>query len=108
MLIHLGKAPGEADQLRRDMAAWRIKGRIERHQERFVTRMVGKGIPREFAERLEQSGLPARAVSRLTRLFEAARYGLDRVKEIVPIWKKEVSPDGEFWVEGEYFPKPGE
>ncbi|MGE5248689.1 MAG: DUF4129 domain-containing protein [Bacteroidota bacterium] len=31
--------------------------------------------PREFAGRLEQAGLPAQAVSRLTRLFEAARYG---------------------------------
>jgi molybdopterin synthase catalytic subunit len=40
--------------------------------------------------------------------FEAARYGIDRVKEIVPVWKKEVGPQGEEWVEGEYHPKPGE
>jgi hypothetical protein len=31
--------------------------------------------PSEFAARLEQAGLPALAVSRLTRLFESARYG---------------------------------
>jgi MoaE-MoaD fusion protein len=48
------------------------------------------------------------AAHRDTGVFEAARYGIDRLKEIVPIWKKEVSPDGEFWVEGGYFPKPGE
>jgi molybdopterin synthase catalytic subunit len=48
------------------------------------------------------------AAHRDTGVFEAARYGIDRLKEIVPIWKKEVSPDGEAWVEGEYFPKPGE
>jgi molybdopterin synthase catalytic subunit/molybdopterin converting factor small subunit len=41
-------------------------------------------------------------------VFEAARYGIDRLKEIVPIWKKEVGPDGELWIEGEYFPKAGE
>ncbi len=44
--------PGEADQLRRDMAAWRKAGRIERHHERLVSRMMDKGIAREFAERV--------------------------------------------------------
>jgi molybdopterin synthase catalytic subunit/molybdopterin converting factor small subunit len=37
-------------------------------------------------------------------IFEAARYGIDRLKEIVPIWKKEVGPGGEVWVEGHYQP----
>ena len=46
--------PGEADQLRRDMAAWRRSGRIERHHRTLVTRMVGKGIRQEFAERIFQ------------------------------------------------------
>jgi len=36
--------------------------------------------------------------------FEAARYGIDRLKEIVPVWKKEVGPSGEAWIEGEYMP----
>lgn len=48
------------------------------------------------------------ASHRDTGVFDAARYGIDRLKEIVPVWKKEVSPNGEFWVEGEYIPKPGE
>ena len=38
-------------------------------------------------------------------VFEAARYGIDRLKQIVPIWKKEVGPDGESWVEGTYQPQ---
>ena len=44
--------PGEADQLRRDMAAWRREGRLDRHRERLVTRMQAKGIAPEFAERV--------------------------------------------------------
>jgi error-prone DNA polymerase len=44
--------PGEADQLRRDMAAWRRSGRIEQHRERLIGRMTAKGIPSEFAERV--------------------------------------------------------
>lgn len=37
-------------------------------------------------------------------IFDAAHYGIDRLKEIVPVWKKEVGPDGSSWVEGEYHP----
>ena len=48
------------------------------------------------------------AAHRDTGVFEAARYGIDRLKEIVPVWKKETGPNGKFWVEGEYLPKPGE
>ena len=48
------------------------------------------------------------AAHRDTGVFEAARYGIDRLKEIVPIWKKEIGPDGAFWVEGDDLPKPGE
>lgn len=34
--------------------------------------------------------------------FEAARDGIDRLKKLVPIWKKEYFADGEVWVEGEW------
>jgi len=48
------------------------------------------------------------AAHRDTGVFDAARYGIDRLKEIVPIWKKEFGPNGETWIEGDYIPKPGE
>lgn len=48
------------------------------------------------------------ASHRDTGVFEAARYGIDRLKEIVPIWKKEMGPNGEVWVEGDYHPHPGD
>lgn len=48
------------------------------------------------------------AAHRDNGVFDAARYGIDRLKEIVPVWKKEVGPDGEKWVEGKYIPVAGE
>ena len=30
--------------------------------------------------------------------FEASRYAIERIKEIVPIWKREIWPDGCVWV----------
>jgi len=48
------------------------------------------------------------AAHRDTGVFEAARYGIDRLKEIVPIWKKEIGPDGEEWIDGTYHVKPGD
>lgn len=40
--------------------------------------------------------------------FEAARYAIDRIKEIVPIWKKEGWAGGAEWLAGDYLPNPGE
>ncbi len=51
-MIAADYTPGEADQLRRDMAAWHRTGRMERHRERLITRMQAKGIAIEFAERV--------------------------------------------------------
>ncbi len=48
------------------------------------------------------------AAHRDTGMFDAAKYGIDRLKEIVPIWKKEVGPQGEVWVEGSYHPQAGD
>jgi molybdopterin synthase catalytic subunit len=44
------------------------------------------------------------AAHRDNGIFEAARYGIDRLKEVVPVWKKETGPDGEEWIEGTYQP----
>jgi error-prone DNA polymerase len=43
---------GEADQLRRSMAAWKRKGGLGPHREMLVGRMVAKGYELEFAERI--------------------------------------------------------
>lgn len=32
--------------------------------------------------------------------FDACRYSIDTIKQIVPIWKKEFYEDGEVWIEG--------
>jgi len=48
------------------------------------------------------------AAHRDTGVFEAARYGIDRLKEIVPVWKKEIGPAGEVWIEGHYTPDAGD
>ena len=36
--------------------------------------------------------------------FEACQYAIDRLKTVVPIWKKEVFEDGEVWVGPAGFP----
>ena len=45
-------SPGEADSLRRAMAAWKRKGGLEPFHERLVGRMLAKGYTSEFAERI--------------------------------------------------------
>ncbi|GLQ12158.1 error-prone DNA polymerase [Devosia yakushimensis] len=46
-----GFSPGEADQLRRAMAAWRRTGKIEIFEQRFIKGMIENNYPLEFAQR---------------------------------------------------------
>ncbi len=80
---------------------------------------VMAGIGREIAEQLPVGRIAM--VHRLGRMnigetsvavivtaphrkpaFEAALEGINRLKRLVPIWKKEYFADGEVWVEGEW------
>ncbi|HEY1695891.1 MAG TPA: error-prone DNA polymerase [Polyangiaceae bacterium] len=54
-IVGAGYTGGEADQLRRDMAAWRRSGRLARHKEKLLAGFEEKGIERAFGERLYKS-----------------------------------------------------
>ena len=49
-----GYLPSEADQLRRDMAAWRKNGRLQAHREKLLQGFRRNGIPDAFSEALYQ------------------------------------------------------
>jgi error-prone DNA polymerase len=44
--------PGEADQLRRSMAAWKRKGGLQHYYEKIVTNMIKNGYKPDFAEQI--------------------------------------------------------
>ena len=48
----------------------------------------------------ESSVIIAVAAAHRQGVFDASSYAIERLKRIVPVWKKEVGPDGSFWVEG--------
>ncbi len=51
-VVAAGFTPGEADQLRRAMAAWRRPGVIDRFRAKLLEGMQARGLSEEFAERL--------------------------------------------------------
>jgi error-prone DNA polymerase len=51
-VVAAGFTPGEADRLRRSMAAWKRKGGLEPFEQRLVQGMLERGYRREFAEAL--------------------------------------------------------
>ncbi|HEU0198240.1 MAG TPA: error-prone DNA polymerase [Nevskiaceae bacterium] len=51
-IVAAGYTPGEADQLRRSMAAWKRHGNLETHHARIVEGMHARGYTREFSEQL--------------------------------------------------------
>jgi molybdopterin synthase catalytic subunit len=80
-----------------------IRSRWNEIEGMAIVQRVGSLIPGEIAV-----VVACAASHRDMGIFEAARYGIDRLKEIVPVWKKEVGKEGQVWVEGEYFPQKGE
>lgn len=46
--------------------------------------------------------ITAVSASHRAEAFEACRYAIDRIKEIVPIWKKEIYEEGQAWVVGQH------
>ena len=48
----------------------------------------------------ETSLLVAVSSAHRAAAFEACHFAVDRIKQVVPIWKKEVWDDGEEWIEG--------
>jgi error-prone DNA polymerase len=51
-IVGAGYTGGEADSLRRDMAAWRKNGQLERHRTRLHEGFLAHGISAKFAEQL--------------------------------------------------------
>jgi error-prone DNA polymerase len=51
-IVAAGFTPGEADQLRRAMAAWRRNGELEKFEQRLIGGMIARNYPEEFAQRL--------------------------------------------------------
>lgn len=48
----------------------------------------------------EMSVAIATASAHRAHAFQACRYAIERVKQVVPIWKHEYFDDGDVWVEG--------
>jgi error-prone DNA polymerase len=51
-ILAAGFTPGEADQLRRAMAAWKRKGGLEKYYQRIVGGMLERGYELSFAEQI--------------------------------------------------------
>jgi error-prone DNA polymerase len=53
-IVAAGFSPGEADQLRRSMAAWRRKGGLEKFEQRLIDGMGARGLSEAFARQIYQ------------------------------------------------------
>lgn len=100
-----------------------VRNRSQGHQIQYLEyhgyQPMAEAEMRRIADEVrERWGLPCAIVHRVGRLeigeasvlvavasphrhqaFEACHYAIGRVKETVPIWKKEVATDGYWWVE---------
>ena len=81
-MLAAGFTPGEADGLRRAMAAWKRKGGLDRYYDKIVDGMTSRGYDKEFAEshlqadpRLQRVRLPGVAMRRRSRCSSTRAAG---------------------------------
>ena len=87
-MVAAGFSAGEADELRRAMAAWQRRGGLEKFERKLIDGMLARGHGEDFAHRLFQqnqglwrvrlSGIPRRqlcAAGLCLRMAEAQRAG---------------------------------
>ena len=75
-------------------AKWPLVERV------YIIQRIGKQFPQEISV-----VVACNSSHRNSGIFDAAKFGIDRLKQIVPVWKKEVGPDGEEWIEGDFIPQ---
>ena len=51
-MVAAGYSAGEADELRRSMAAWKRRGGLEHHREKLLAGMAARGYAPDFAEKI--------------------------------------------------------
>ena len=90
-----------------EMAIKKMKEVAEELRARFP--VTGVGVMHRIGrlEIGETSLLVAVSSPHRAAAFEACHHAVDRIKQIVPVWKKEVWADGEEWIEGHTPEIPG-
>ena len=85
------------------MAVKEMKRIVHEVRERWPE-IENVGIVHRFGElEISESSVVIAITSPHRRIaFEACQYAINRLKETVPIWKKEIFEDGEEWVEGQH------
>lgn len=83
-----------------EMAVEQIRAIIAEAQQRWGIEHVAVAHRFGRLEIGEASVIIVVASPHRNESFEACRYIIDKLKQTVPIWKKEVATDGETWVEG--------
>ncbi|RAQ95313.1 molybdenum cofactor biosynthesis protein MoaE [Thermogemmatispora tikiterensis] len=83
-----------------EMAEQQIRRIVEEARQRWGAERVAVAHRLGRVEIGEASVIIVVATPHRAEAFEACRYIIDTLKTTVPIWKKEVSLDGEAWVEG--------
>ena len=88
-----------------EMAVRQMRELGQQARERFGVRQVAMVHRLGRLEIGETSILIVVASAHRSAAFEACRWLIDRLKQTVPIWKKETFVDGAVWAPGEPFPE---